>query len=171
MTKDQFDLYASALVRHVLTAGAGLLAARGLITNSDTPSNIIAAVAVFAAAVGWSFIQKHKLLAQLFEAAQPSQVEQLLGQAAQFKQQGANPLLVAHMIGTALALAQDEVIAAGLMPQQPAAPAAPSVVVEAAPVAADTAVEQAPAPAPVGGSSSDAAQGSDAIPLTDGVTP
>ena len=70
MTRDQFTLYASALIRHLLTLGAGLLAARGLLTQSDATSSIIAASALFIATVGWSFVQKNKLLKALCAAIQ-----------------------------------------------------------------------------------------------------
>lgn len=111
MTKDQFTLMAEALIRHLLTVAAGFLVARGYAGIGGAVGNYAAGAAVFGAVLAWSFIQKHKLLEELCAGANLSQIEQLLAQASQFKANGADPLLVAHMIGTALSIAQQEAVA------------------------------------------------------------
>jgi hypothetical protein len=138
VTQDQFTAFAAASVRHLLTLGAGLLVARGFTAGGDMVSNLAAAVAVFAATLAWSFIQKHKLLSALVAGLDVSALEQLLAQAAELKRQGADPLLVAHMTGTALAVAQSEL--ATIKPTSSTS----------SPVVADqtAAVVEVPAPAP-----------------------
>ena len=138
MTQDQFTLGASSLIRHLLTVISGLLVARGFEAGGDLVSNLAAAIAVFGATLAWSFIQKNRLLSALVSGLNVSALEQLLAQAAELRRQGADPLLVAHMTGTALAVAQSEL--GSLHPTISAAPPGPSPEVAAAGV---------PAPAPV----------------------
>lgn len=137
MTQDQFTAFAASLIRHLLTLGAGLLVARGLTGYADMVSNLTAAVAVFGATLAWSFIQKRSVLAKLVAGLNISALEQLLQQTIDLKQQGADPLLVAHMAGTALAVAQGE------LNQFPSASAGPSETAAAV-----------PAPAPPGAAAS-----------------
>lgn len=140
MTEDQFKAFAAAAVRHLLTLCAGVLAARGFTGSSDMVSNFAAAAAVFAATLAWSFIQKHKLLAELCGGANLSLLEQLLGQASTLKKNGADPLVVSHMVGTALAVASQE-LAAVSTPQNTIANADPATTTQNA-----TAEAVAPAP-------------------------
>lgn len=134
MTKNDITYGASTVVRHVMTVGAGLLAAHG-IAGGDQLEGIGSAVAVFIATVAWSFIEKSKLLETLCEALPVSELEALAKNLGVFRANGANPLLIANIAHTALAVAQQELMAAHpeLAMQAPSVPAATASPAPAAP--------------------------------------
>lgn len=147
MTKQDITLGATSVIRHVMTLGAGLLAAHGL-AGGDQLEGIGSAVAVFVATLAWSFIENNKLLSGLVEALPVSELESLAANLLTFRKNGANPLLIANIAQTAFAVAQQELLAAHpelvpgvaapdtaapTQPQPAPAPASPPVVPEPAP--------------------------------------
>jgi hypothetical protein len=147
LTKQEITLGASSVVRHLATVLAGILAAHG-IAGGDQLAGIGSGVAVFIVTVGWSFVQNNKLIASLFENLPVSELESLCGTIAQFRSQGSNPLLISHLAQAAMAIAQQELLAAHpelALPQRVDAPPPPpppvpaSVAPEPAAVVAETA--------------------------------
>jgi len=138
MTRNEFTAMAASIARHGMTAGAGLLAARGFDVPGEATA-VIPAIAVAAAAMAWSWIEKSHLLARLAADAPTSDLEDLFSQLAAMRSKGANPILIANIAQSAVAVATHEAIVAhpelvqqpSAVPSQPAAaqpsPAAGSV--------------------------------------------
>jgi len=146
LTKDEFLAETASVVRHLLTAGAGAVAANGLGT---TPVVAIGtAAAVFVGTLAWSFIEKSSLLSQICAAAPASELETLASDLVAFRQKGSNPLLIAHLAQTVLALANAELVSAHpeLAPQPapvPAPSSPPAQEPEPTPLVANVAAQMA----------------------------
>ena len=145
MTKDEFLAETASVVRHLLTAGAGAVAANGLGT---TPVVAIGTAAVFVGTLAWSFIEKSSLLSQICAAAPASELETLASDLVAFRQKGSNPLLIAHLAQTVLALANAELVSAHpeLAPQPgpvPAPSSPPAQEPEPTPLVANVAAQMA----------------------------
>jgi hypothetical protein len=145
VTKQDITLGATSVTRHVMTLGAGLLAAHG-IAGGDQLEGIGAAVAVFIATLAWSFIENNKLLSGLVEALPVSELESLASNLLAFRRNGANPLLIANIAQTAMAVANQELLAAH---PELAPPAQSNVQLSATPEPAAVIAPPQPAPAPV----------------------
>jgi hypothetical protein len=154
VTKDEFTTMAASAFRHLLTAGAGAVAANG-IAGSSVLVSVGTGASVFVATLAWSFIEKSALFSQLCAAAPASELEQLAGDIVAFRAKGSNPLLIAHLAQTVLAVAQSELIAAHPELAAPAAPPPSPAPVPSSPAAADPPPAQEP----------------ETPPLTRGVTP
>lgn len=111
MTKDELTLGLQSVLRHILTVGAGALAAHG-VAGGEQLVGLAGGVAVFVGTVGWSLVSKSKLLEQLCAAAPASELEGLAGLLGQFRANGSNPLLIANIAQTAMAIANQELLAA-----------------------------------------------------------
>lgn len=138
VTKDEITLGAQSVVRHFATLGAGILTAHGL-AGGDQLVTLGGAVAVFVVTLGWSFVEKNKLLDSLVEGLPVSELEALGKMLGAFRSQGANPLLIANIAQTAMAVANQELLAAH-----------PELAPAPAPVAAPAPAPAAPQPAPEG---------------------
>jgi hypothetical protein len=138
MTRKEFTLGTTSIVRHLLTGVAGALAAHGLAGGNELLT-AGASVAVFVSTLGWSFVEKNKLLAALCANLPVSEIETLAKSVAAFKASGANPLLIANIASTVMALANQELLGAYPELAPPPPPVSPPPV---APVA------ESPAPAP-----------------------
>jgi hypothetical protein len=140
VTKDELTLGASSVLRHLATLGAGVLAAHGL-AGGDQLASIAGSVGVFLATIAWSLISKNRLVAELCDALPVSELESLGKMLASFRAQGSNPLLVANIAQTAMAVAQQELLAAHpelaapKPAQTPPPPPPPPVPATVAPVA------------------------------------
>lgn len=111
MTKEELTLGTGSVVRHLMTAGAGALAAHGLAAG-DQLTAFGSAAAVLVATLAWSFIEKSKLLASVVAALPLSEIESLASDLIAFKAKGSNPLLISHMANTLLQVANAELVAA-----------------------------------------------------------
>lgn len=147
MTREEFTLAGSTIVRHLMTVAAGALAAHGLIVGPQL-ADLGSSVAVLAAALAWSFVEKSGLMSRIVDGLPTSELEMLGKMLASFRGQGSNPLLIANIAQTALAVANAELINAHpeLAPQP--APVAPAPEV-AAPAPQPLSPPDVPAQAPV----------------------
>ena len=107
MTQDDFNAAVTPLARHGLTLVAGLMAAHGFAVPDPLMSYAAAAV-TSALALGWSYLEKNKMLATAVAAAPISEVEQLASTVAAFRAQGASPVLVVHLAQVLTSLAASE---------------------------------------------------------------
>lgn len=143
MTREEFTTGIGSVVRHVLTLGAGLLAAHGL-AGGDELTALGGSIAVFLGTLGWSLIEKSKLLSAICENAPASELETLAGALAQFRANGANPLLIANIAQTLMAIANHELIAAHPELAPPPPTPAPAPVSPPAPVGAPGSAPSSP---------------------------
>lgn len=152
MTREEFANAVSPLIRHGLTVLAGVLVAKGYASASDALTAYGPALVVMACTVGWSLVEKNKLVARAVSGLSGDDVGLLASALHTFRQQGASPLLVAHtaQVLASIAVTEANAFAAGTAPA--VVPAAepdhvpPAAMPEAAPqaetlVAVDASVE------------------------------
>lgn len=144
MTKEDLTLGLTSVLRHVMTVGAGVLAAHGL-AGGDQLITLGGGIAVFIATLGWSLVEKSKLLSALCQNLPVSELEALAANLMKFRAQGANPLLITNIAQTTMAIAQQELLAAHPELAPPPTTVAPSSSTAAVPASA-------PVSSPVDGS-------------------
>lgn len=120
MTRDDFALTLTPLVRHGLTALGAVLAAHGLTGASDALPAFAAGITAVVVSLGWGLVEKNRLVAGLVAAAPPSDVDLVLDSVRTLRRDGASPLVVAHF---AQALATVAVSELGGSPAPGAGPA------------------------------------------------
>ena len=146
MTRDEFMATTAPLIRHSLTALAGVLAARGFAIPDDAVANWSASAVLLIGGLTWSLVSKTKWVSGLVSGAQVSDVDLLANQFAALRKSGASPLLLAHLAQTMSAFATNEILAANPQPTPEVVPAA-VVPSPAAGTAAASATSDAAVPA------------------------
>ena len=150
MTRNEFTAMAASIARHGMTAGAGLLAARGLDVPGEA-TEVIPAIAVAAAAMAWSWIEKSHVLARLTADTPTSDLEDLFSQLAAMRSKGANPILIANIAQSAVAIATHEaVVAHPELVQQPSAVPSQPAAAQPSPAAGSDPLSPPPGAPPPG---------------------
>lgn len=112
MTRDDFASALTPLVRHGLTAVAGVLAAHGIADANSLIPDFTAAGTLLVATLAWSFVEKSKLVSAALGELPVSTLEQVAHQVIELRKNGADPLLVAHIAQAVTAVANSELATA-----------------------------------------------------------
>ena len=149
MTKDDFTLAITPIVRTAIAAGAGFLATRGFTGATDLVSSFTSAAVVLLGTLAWSLVEKNKLVAMALGQIPISSLEEVANTVSKLKASGGDPLLIAHIAQAVTALANQELAVAQPALVPPPAPSPQPVAVPAEPPPPPTVVAPAVETAPV----------------------
>lgn len=96
MNRAEFLSLATPLARHAITLAAGVAAAHGFATGGEVLASSALALGAVAASVGWSVLEKSKLVATLVADTPASLVQMLAAMVHDLEERGAPPGEVAR---------------------------------------------------------------------------